>query len=167
MKKNTLRKLSNAPPPPPGGLGGSYNPLPPLEQFPFRPETPPPHHWSFAPKPQNAYVRRCKQTSAPPHPPTSPALSMDGKAPAINWEHTRENRQKPNDQIIPISFHHCTAYCPCAIDQCGHTLHVYKGRNNFVGFPLWGNVCPTRARRATFRLCSPRRAPKHTRWKRP
>ena len=30
-----------------------------------------------------------------------------------------------------------------------------------------GNVCPARARRATFTLCSPRRAPKHTPWKRP
>ena len=30
-----------------------------------------------------------------------------------------------------------------------------------------GKVCPARAWRATFRLCSPRRAPKHTPWKRP
>ena len=29
------------------------------------------------------------------------------------------------------------------------------------------NVCPARARRAAFRLFSPRRAPKHTPWKRP
>ena len=34
-------------------------------------------------------------------------------------------------------------------------------------FPLWGNLCTARALRATFRLCSPRRAPKHTPWKRP
>ena len=32
---------------------------------------------------------------------------------------------------------------------------------------LRGNLCTTRALRATFRLCSPRRAPKHTPWKRP
>ena len=30
-----------------------------------------------------------------------------------------------------------------------------------------GNPCTARALRATFRLCSPRRAPRHTPWKRP
>ena len=32
---------------------------------------------------------------------------------------------------------------------------------------LWGNPCTARALRATFRLCSPRRAPRQTPWKRP
>ena len=31
----------------------------------------------------------------------------------------------------------------------------------------WGNLCTARALRATFRLCSPRRAPEQTPWKRP
>ena len=30
-----------------------------------------------------------------------------------------------------------------------------------------GSLCTARALRATFGLCSPRRAPKHTPWKRP
>ena len=33
--------------------------------------------------------------------------------------------------------------------------------------PLGGNLCTARALRATFRLCSPQRAPKHTPWKSP
>ena len=32
---------------------------------------------------------------------------------------------------------------------------------------LWGNLCTACALRATFGLCSPRRAPKQTPWKRP
>ena len=32
---------------------------------------------------------------------------------------------------------------------------------------LKGNLCSARALHATFRLCSPQRAPKHTPWKRP
>ena len=32
---------------------------------------------------------------------------------------------------------------------------------------FWGSLCTARALRATFRLCSPRRAPKHIPWKCP
>ena len=35
-----------------------------------------------------------------------------------------------------------------------------------MGLPR-GNLCTARALRATFRLCSPRRAPKQTPWERP
>ena len=51
-----------------------------------------------------------------------------------------------------------------------HVLHVKEiiptGRRTFF-FLLRGNLCTACALRATFRLCSPRRAPKHTPWKRP
>ena len=49
------------------------------------------------------------------------------------------------------------------------TLHTPVGHQKrcCVGHLQRGNLCTVRALRATFRLCSPRRAPKQTPWKRP
>ena len=50
----------------------------------------------------------------------------------------------------------------------GHALWRGQRTRSFPRADEQGrNVCPARARRAAFRLCSPRRAPKHTPWNYP
>ena len=45
--------------------------------------------------------------------------------------------------------------------------HVRMGFWKQVFYLLWGNPCTARTLRASFRLCYPRRAPRHAPWKHP
>ena len=58
---------------------------------------------------------------------------------------------------------------PCALQHKTLQLqraHSVAAKGNAAS-KLRGNLCTARALRATFRICSPGRAPKHTPWKRP